>query len=139
STDTRGNIASEMFRIQVSTDVLDADAVFSHFGTVASVGEAPGEAGISVSTDLAIEDAYIKYVRLPNGFFDFGGDEQIARADMSQVFEVLRETGTANPALSDAQNFQNSLSSQPLRSHEFMLGGLEPGQRYEYWLGTSST
>ncbi|MGO1769298.1 MAG: CehA/McbA family metallohydrolase [Microbacterium sp.] len=122
--DETGSTAAEIIRIEVDTADLDPEAVFRHYGTVASVGESAGEAGLSVPTDLAIDDAWVQIQ--PAGAL-FGAEAQ--EATSSSVFEV-------NSTAVETEEYIDGLTSHAMRSHEFDLAGLDPGERYTYRFGT---
>src|SRR5690606_9607802 len=103
--------------------VLDPAGVFQYFCTVANVGAQADEAGLSVRTDIEVEDAWAQV--LPAGSDDWSQAVTIAAAT-SQVFEV------DTVATEDAETYQDSITGQPLRSHEFDVAGLEGGERYQY-------
>lgn len=128
ATDDAGHVAADLQRIVVEQDVLDPEGVFQYFGTVANVGAVGGEAGLSVLTDVEVEDAWVQV--LPAGSDDWSGATTVA-ADASQVFEV------DTIATEDADTYQDSITGQPLRSHEFTVTGLEDGERYQYRFGVS--
>lgn len=129
SSDETGSTSAEIIRITVAQDELDADAVFTHFGSVAAVGALPGETGISVVTDENIERAWLQV--LPAGEDDWSDAETIA-SENDTVFEV-------NEIARAADNYQDSITGQPLRSHEFNLTGLVQGERYQYRFGVSES
>lgn len=126
ATDDAGNVAADLQRVVVSQDVLDAEGVFQYFGTVAGVGAQSDEAGLSVLTDVEIADAWAQV--LPAGSDDWSQAVTVA-ASSSQVFEV------DTVATEDAATYQDSITGQVLRSHEFDLSGLAAGESYRYRFG----
>ncbi|MGO1972514.1 MAG: hypothetical protein ACTH2Q_06095, partial [Propionibacteriaceae bacterium] len=56
--DETGNINAELIRITVDQATPDPAGVFQYFGSTAAVAEDPGGAGIAVTTDRSIREAY---------------------------------------------------------------------------------
>src|SRR5690606_33002557 len=71
ATDADGSTSAKVHRIQVRDTDLDPEEVFRHLGTVATVGAEPGDAGLSVATDVGIEKAWAKITPV-GSFFDLG-------------------------------------------------------------------
>lgn len=128
STDNKGNTSAELIRLEVSKSALDADAVFRLLGSVATVGAVAGEAGLAVVTDLAIEKTWAQV--LPADENDWSKAVTIESSNQ-QVFE-LDSTAAA------AATWIDSAGSHPMRSHEFDLVKLKPGESYQYRFGTSA-
>ena len=127
ATDANGSTAADLVRITVTQDQLDPATVFRHQGTVAFVGARPGEAGVSAVTDKAITAAYLQV--LPAGAADWSAAETVA-SDGGTIFEMDR-------IARKAATYQDSITGQVVRSHEFDLTGLTPGVRYQYRLGVT--
>ncbi|WP_154402119.1 metallophosphoesterase [Ornithinimicrobium cavernae] len=127
ATDARGSTAAELIRLTVTQDDLDPAVVFRHQGTVAAVGARPGEAGVSAVTDRAITEAYLQVLPADSG--DWSAAETVA-SDGGTIFEMDR-------VAREAATYQDSITGQVLRSHEFDLTGLTAGERYQYRLGVS--
>ena len=127
ATDEQGNTAADIKRIQISQDELDPEGVFQYFGSTATVGETGDQTGLSVNTDLEITETWAQV--LPADSSDWS-EAITVKSDAEQVFEV-DTIGT------QAENYQDSITGQPLRSHEFNFEGLEEHQRYQYRFGVS--
>ena len=125
ATDADGSTSAEVHRIQVRDDSLDPEEVFRHLGAVATVGAEPGDAGLSVATDINVEKTWAKITPV-GSFFDLGS-ETIASSN-DHVFEV-------DSVATEADTYLDSITAHALRSHEFDLTGLEQGTRYEYRFG----
>lgn len=125
ATDTDGSTSAEVHRIQVQDTDLDAEEVFRHLGAVATVGAEPGEAGLSVPTDVNVEKAWAKIQ--PVGSFLGLGAETVASSN-DRIFEV-------DSVATEADTYLDSITAHALRSHEFDLTGLDQGTRYEYRFG----
>ncbi|MGP9539072.1 metallophosphoesterase [Brachybacterium sp. AOP43-C2-M15] len=129
ATDDQGSTAAKYYRIQVSQTSLDPETVFRHFTPTVTVGAAPGEVGIAVSTDVKIATAHVQY--LPEGSDDWDGAPTVSTAE-DQVYEVVREGR-------DGEEYIDRVGGQPLRAHDLDLTGLEPGETYQYRLGVSES
>ena len=127
ATDAQGNTAADIKRIQISQDELDPEGVFQYFGSAATVGETGDQTGLSVNTDVEITKTWAQV--LPADSSDWS-QAMTVQSEAEQVFEV-DTIGT------DAENYQDSITGQPLRSHEFTFAGLEEHQRYKYRFGVS--
>lgn len=127
ATDNADNTAADIKRIQISQDELDPEGVFQYFGSTATVGETGDQTGISVSTDIEITETWAQ--ALPVGSTDWS-EATTVKSEVDQVFEI-DTVGT------EAENYQDSITGQPLRSHEFNFDGLEENQRYQYRFGVS--
>lgn len=127
ATDDQDNTASDIKRIQISQDELDPDGVFQYFGSTATVGETGDQTGLSVNTDVEVTETWAQ--ALPEGSSDWS-EAITVQSDAEQVFEV-DTIGT------EAETYQDSITGQPLRSHEFSFDGLEKNQRYQYRFGVS--
>lgn len=127
ATDGEGNTAADIKRVQVNQDQLDPEGVFQYFGSTATVGETGDQTGLSVNTDVEVTETWAQ--ALPAGSSDWS-DAITVQSDAEQVFEV-DTIGT------EAENYQDSITGQPLRSHEFTFEGLEENQRYQYRFGVS--
>ncbi|KDA05993.1 metallophosphoesterase [Microbacterium sp. CH12i] len=125
ATDAAGSTSAEVYRIQVQDTDLDPEEVFRHLGAVATVGAEPGDAGLSVATDVTIEKAWAQIQ--PVGSFLGLGSETIASTN-DRIFEV-------DSVATEADTYLDSITAHALRSHEFDLTGLDPGTRYEYRFG----
>ncbi|MGO3146408.1 MAG: CehA/McbA family metallohydrolase [Leucobacter sp.] len=128
ATDNAGNTSAEMIRLQVSQTELDADAVFRHLGSVAMVGEHPGEAGIAIATDLLIEETWAQL--LPENQTDWSNAVTVASKN-TRAFEL-------DSIFAEADEWLDSAGSHPMRSHEFNFENLDPGTTYQYRFGTSA-
>ncbi|MEE6296263.1 metallophosphoesterase [Georgenia wangjunii] len=128
ATDAVGSTAAHMQRIVVSQDHLDPEGVFQYFGSAATVGPEGGTGGLATITDPEIEDAWVQL--LPAGSGDWSQAVTVA-ATADQVFEV-------DMVATEAETYQDSITGQTLRSHEFDLTGLEDGQRYAYRFGVGT-
>src|SRR5699024_3419066 len=106
---------------------LDPEGVFQYFGSTATVGETGDQAGLSVNTDVEITETWAQ--ALPVGSSDWS-EAITVKSTAEQVFEV-DTIGT------EAEEYQDSITGQPLRSHEFNFEGLEEQQRYQYRFGVS--
>ncbi len=129
ATDDAGNVAADLQRVVVDQDVLDPEGVFQYLGTLANVGAEGGAAGLSVLTDVEIEDAWAQV--LPAGSDDWS-EAITSAAEADQVFEI------DTIATEDAGTYQDSITGQPLRAHEFTFTGLADGERYQYRFGVSA-
>lgn len=129
ATDDQGSTSATYYRIQVSQEALDPEAVYRHFTPIVNVGATAGELGIAVSTDVAITTAHLQY--LPQGSDDWEG-AQIVSTALEEVYEVVREGR-------DGEEYIDRIGGQPLRGHDLDLSGLEPGQTYQYRLGVSES
>ncbi|MPV36312.1 metallophosphoesterase [Georgenia subflava] len=127
ATDGNGSTAADLVRTTVTQDQLDPDTVFRHQGTVAAVGARPGEAGVTAVTDRSITETYLQV--LPAGASDWAAAQTVA-SDGGTVFEMDR-------IAREAKSYQDSITGQVLRSHEFDLTALTPGERYQYRLGVT--
>lgn len=127
ATDAQGNTAADIKRIQVSQEELDPEGVFQYFGSTATVGETGDQVGVSVNTDVEITETWAQV--LPADSSDWS-EAVTVQSEADQLFEV-DTIGT------DADNYQDSITGQPLRSHEFTFAGLEENQRYKYRFGVS--
>ncbi|MGX1794130.1 metallophosphoesterase [Microbacterium sp. NPDC055312] len=127
ATDDKGSTAASVHRIQIDATELNPESVFRHFGTVATVGAKPGDAGLSVATDLAVEKTWAQ-IRPTDAWFG-AGTTAIASTN-SRVFEV-------DSIATEADTYLDSITAHALRSHEFDLTGLDAGRRYEYRFGVS--
>lgn len=127
ATDDQGSTSARISRIQVDSSDLDPETVFRHFGTVASVGDSAGDAGISVATDLAVKQVWAQ-LRPAGDWLGLG--EQVVRSANDSVFEV-------NSVATEADTYIDSITSHALRSHEFDIESLDPGVTYEYRFGVS--
>lgn len=125
ATDDLGNTNAEMLRITVSQDDLDPVAVYERFPSTVTVGEVPGTAGLSVTTDRSIDTAYAQV--LPEGQTDWSAAEVLAPTTSSPY-----EWNTIG---NDEPEYQHSITGQTLRSHDFDLQDLEVGTRYQYRFG----
>lgn len=125
--DETGSTSAEILRIEIDTAELDPEVAFRHYGSVASVGEKPGETGLSVPTDLAVTEAWVQ-VQPTGSLFGFGAEASAASSN--SVFEV-------NSTAVEADTYIDGVTSHAMRSHEFDLTQLEPGQTYEYRFGVS--
>nr|WP_246400590.1 CehA/McbA family metallohydrolase [Jiangella mangrovi] len=127
ATDDAGNVGAELLRIQVDQDAADPAGVFQFFGTVATVGAEPGTAGLSVTTDATVGTVYAQ-VR-PAGHRTW------------RSAPVLTSTGDTTYELNTVgkpgEVYQDTVTGQPLRSHEFALTGLRDTTRYEYRFGVA--
>ncbi|SDU52306.1 metallophosphoesterase [Jiangella alkaliphila] len=125
ATDAAGNVGAQLLRLQVGQDGADPAGVFQFFGSVATVGAEAGTAGLSVSTDATVGTVYAQ-VR-PVG-------HRIWRSA-----PVLTSTGDTTYELNTIGKpggvYQDTVTGQPLRSHEFELTGLRDTTRYEYRFG----
>ena len=127
ATDNAGNTAADIKRIQISQDELDADGVFQYFGSTATIGETGDHTGLSVNTDVEVTETWAQV--LPENSSDWS-EAITVQSEADQVFEV-DTIGT------EAENYQDSITGQPLRSHEFTFEELEENQRYQYRFGVS--
>ncbi|MGP6177653.1 metallophosphoesterase [Microbacterium sp. A196] len=125
ATDGDGSTSAKVHRIQVRDTDLDPEQVFRHLGAVATVGAEPGEAGLSVATDVGIENAWAKIT--PVGSFLDLGSKTIASSN-DRVFEL-------DSIATEAETYLDSITAHALRSHEFDLTELQQGTRYEYRFG----
>ncbi|WP_256840134.1 alkaline phosphatase [Ornithinimicrobium faecis] len=129
ATDSEGSTSAEYFRIQVSQKKIDPDVVFRHFAPTTNVGEATGQVGVGVSTDVAITEAHLQFV--PEGARNWK-DAQTVSATDGEVYEVVREGR-------EGENYIERIGGQPLRGHDLDLTGLEPGETYQFRLGVSAS
>lgn len=125
ATDDEGNTAADIQRIQVSQDQLDPEGVFQYFGSTATVGETGDQTGLSVNTDVEVTETWAQ--ALPTDSSDWS-EAVTVKSEAEQVFEV-DTIGT------EAEEYQDSITGQPLRSHEFTFESLEENQRYQYRFG----
>ncbi|SEF17396.1 CehA/McbA family metallohydrolase [Jiangella alba] len=127
ATDAAGNVGAELLRLQVDQDGADPAGVFQFFGSVAAVGAEPGTAGVSVTTDATVDRVYAQ-VR-PAGHRTW------------RSAPVLTSTGDTTYELNTigkpGEIYQDTVTGQPLRSHEFALTGLRDTTRYEYRFGVA--
>ncbi|WP_157553388.1 CehA/McbA family metallohydrolase [Jiangella gansuensis] len=127
ATDAAGNIGAELLRLEVSQEDADPAGVFQYTGTVATVGAEPGTAGLSVTTDATVDRVYAQ-VR-PAGHRTW------------RSTPVLTSTGDTtyeiNTVGKPGEVYQDTVTGQPLRSHEFELTGLRDTTRYEYRFGVA--
>ncbi|MGO1972815.1 MAG: alkaline phosphatase [Propionibacteriaceae bacterium] len=129
ATDDQGSTSADYYRIQVSQDELDPEAVYRHYSPTVNVGATPGEVGVGVTTDMSIQKAYLQY--LPEGS-DNWKDAQTVTSTNDDVYEVVREGR-------EGEEYIDRVTGEPLRAHDLDLTGLKGGQKYEYRLGTSES
>lgn len=127
ATDAQGNVVADIHQIKVNQEALDPAGVFQYFGSTATVGATADQTGLSVSTDPEIEQTWAQV--LPAGSNDWS-KAQTVESVADQVYEV-DTIGT------DAANYQDSITGQTLRAHEFTFSGLEEGETYQYRFGVS--
>lgn len=127
ATDGAGNVGAELLRLQVTQDGADPAGVFQFFGSVATVGAEPGTAGLSVTTDATVARAYAQ-VR-PVGHRTWRSAPVLTSTD-DTTYEL-------NTIGRPGEVYQDTVTGQPLRSHEFELTGLRDTTRYEYRFGVA--
>ncbi|UPK73149.1 metallophosphoesterase [Nocardioidaceae bacterium SCSIO 66511] len=127
ATDAAGNVGAEMIRLQVSQDDADPEGVFRYLGATPTVAEEPTGAGISVSTDAPIEQAYAQVRRAGRRTWD---DAPVLTSERDSTYEI-------NTIGKSGDVYQDTVTGQPLRSHEFDLSALQPDKRYEYRFGVA--
>ncbi|WP_129711098.1 CehA/McbA family metallohydrolase [Haloactinopolyspora alba] len=127
ATDGAGNVGSRMLRLTVTQDDADPAGVFGYLGSVATVGEEPGTAGLSVTTDATVDRVYAQVRRA--GHRTWRSTPVLTSAD-DTTYEI-------NTVGKPGEVYQNTVTGQPLRSHEFDLTGLRDGTRYEYRFGVA--
>lgn len=127
ATDDQDNTAADIKRLQISQDDLDPEGVFQYFGSTATVGETGDQTGLSVNTDVEITETWAQ--ALPADSSDWS-EAITVKSNAEQVFEV-DTIGT------EAEDYQDSITGQSMRSHEFNFEGLEEQQRYQYRFGVS--
>src|SRR5690606_15383966 len=71
ATDAAGSTSARVHRIQVQQEDLNPEAVFRHLGSVATVGEEAGDAGLSIATDLNVRSAWAQ-IRPTGSFLGLG-------------------------------------------------------------------
>ena len=127
ATDGAGNVGAQLLRIQVDQDGADPAGVFQFFGTVATVGAEPGTVGLSVSTDATVDRVYAQ-VR-PVGHRTWRSAPVLTSTrDTTYELNTIGKPGGV---------YQDTVTGQPLRSHEFELTGLRDTTRYEYRFGVA--
>ncbi|TDE12211.1 CehA/McbA family metallohydrolase [Jiangella asiatica] len=127
ATDDAGNIGAELLRLEVTQDGADPAGVFQHLGSVATVGAEPGTAGLSVTTDATVDQVYAQ-VR-PVGHRTWRSTEVLtSTGDTTYEINTIGKPGDV---------YQDTVTGQPLRGHEFELTGLRDHTRYEYRFGVA--
>ncbi|WP_116949946.1 CehA/McbA family metallohydrolase [Jiangella endophytica] len=127
ATDGAGNVGAELIRLPVDQNGADPSGVFRYFGSVATVGAEPGTAGLAVSTDATVATVYAQ-VR-PAGHRTWRSAPVLTSTD-DTTYEL-------NTIGKPGDVYQDTVTGQPLRSHEFELTGLRDTTRYEYRLGVA--
>ncbi|MGO1393251.1 metallophosphoesterase [Agrococcus casei] len=126
STDALGSTSAEMQRIQVAADTLDVNGVFQYGTPSISVGATEDSAGASVLTDPQIEQTWAQVK--PVGV-DWGSAKTVENTS-ADLFEM-------NVIGTEAADYYDQITGQPLRSQEFTFDGLEAGTEYEFRFGVS--
>ncbi len=127
ATDGAGNVGAELQRLRVDQDGADPAGVFQFFGSVATVGAESGTAGLSVSTDATVGTVYAQ-VR-PAGHRTWRSAPVLtSTGDTTYELNTIGKPGDV---------YQDTVTGQPLRSHEFALTGLRDTTRYEYRFGVA--
>lgn len=125
ATDNKGNVGSELLRVQVTQG--NPAGVFQYLGSVATVGATPGTAGLSVTTDATVDRINAQVRRVGHGTWQ---NVPVATSTNDTVYEI-------NTIGKPGEVYQDTVTGQPLRSHEFALTGLKDGTRYEYRFGVA--
>lgn len=126
STDALGSTAAKIQRIEVAAENLDPEGVFQYGTPTISVGSVESEAGASVLTDPQIEQSWAQ-VKPVDADWSAATTVENSSADLFEMNVI----GT------EAENYYDQITGQPLRSHEFTFDGLEAGVEYEFRFGVS--